>query len=162
MPNESPFQSALAGATFTFTIRPEPVAGDFRMAWGISVLLLSVFYSRGKKASFQKLQFLAHAVRLKEGREEAVGLIERRYRPLDVSVRVEPWLNRAVAFAHAMGLVTVNKGSTVSLTNGGLQAAELIAVDREVLVDERAFLANVAPKLTDSIMKSVWRGEELL
>lgn len=161
MPSRSPFQSALTGASFTFTVRPEPIAGDFRMAWGISVLLLSLLHSRGKKASFQKLQFLAHAVRLKEGREEASGLIERRYRPLDVSVRVEPWLNRAVAFAHAMGLVTVNKGSTVTLTGTGLKAAEMIASDREVLTDERTFLANVAPKLTDSIMKSVWHGEEL-
>ncbi len=162
MPNESPFQAILADAEFTFTARPEPVAGDLRMAWGISVLLLSVFYSRGKKASFQKLQFLAHAVRLKEGREEATGLIENRYRPLDVSVRVEPWLNRAVAFAHSMGLVSVNKGLTVGLTEQGVKAAEMIAADGDVLVDERVFLAKISPRLTDAIMKSVWHGEELL
>ena len=162
MPSESPFQSILANTKFTFTMRPEPVAGDLRMAWGISILLLSVFHSRGKKASFLKLQFLAHAVRLKEGREEAEGLVKKRYRPLDVSVRVEPWLNRAVAFAHSMGLVTVNKGSTVILTEKGARAAEMVAEDREVLVEEREFLANIAPKLTDSMMKLVWRGEDLL
>ena len=40
------------------------------MSWGIAVLLLSLLNSRGKKANFQKLQFLAHAVRVSEGRED--------------------------------------------------------------------------------------------
>ncbi|MBX4957341.1 hypothetical protein HJB53_04780 [Rhizobium lentis] len=162
MSSESPFLDILSSSTFTFNFRPEPIAGDLRMAWGISVLLLCVFFSRGKKASFQKLQFLAHSVRLEEGREEALGLITGRYRPLDVSVRVEPWLNRAVAFAHSMGLVSVHKGLTVALTEEGQKAAEAIAKDQDVLKDEREFLSAVAPKLTESFMKAVWRAEALL
>ncbi|MGO8063647.1 hypothetical protein ACC716_36410 [Rhizobium johnstonii] len=162
MSRESPFVDILTSSAFTFTVRPEPVAGDLRMAWGIAVLLLGVYFSRGKKASFQKLQFLAHSVRQEEGREEALGLIAGRYRPLDVSVRVEPWLNRAVAFAHSMGLVSVNKGSTVVLTKKGQEAAEAIAEDQGVLNDERDFLSAAAPKLTESFMKAVWRGEALL
>lgn len=125
-------------------------------------MLLSVFYSRGKKASFQKLQFLAHNVRLEEGREEALGLIAGRYRPLDVSVRVEPWLNRAIALGHSMGLVNVNKGSVVVLTDEGRKAAEAIAKGGQVLDAEKSFLSEVAPKLTDSFMKAVWRPEALI
>jgi hypothetical protein len=162
MPRESLFRDILSDAEFTFSVRPEPVAGDLRMAWGLAVLLLGVFFSRGKKASFQKLQFLAHAVRLEEGREEVLGLLQGRYRPLDVSVRVEPWLNRAVAFAHSMGLVKVNKGSTVTLTEQGVKAAELISKDLDVLKEEREFLAITAPRLTDAFMKAVWRAEDLL
>lgn len=162
MSRESPFLDILSTSKFTFTVRPEPVAGDLRMAWGMAILLLSVFYSRGKKASFQKLQFLAHNVRLEEGREEALGLIAGRYRPLDVSVRVEPWLNRAVALSHSMGLVSVNKGSVVVLTDEGRKAAEAIAKDSGVLDAERAFLSEVAPKLTDGFMKTVWRPENLV
>ncbi len=162
MLNESTFLDILNDSAFTFTARPEPVAGDLRMAWGIAILLLGVYFSRGKKASFQKLQFLAHSVRLEEGREEALGLIAGRYRPLDVSVRVEPWLNRAVAFAHSMGLVSVSKGSMVVLTTEGEKAAEAIAKDEDVLKEERDFLSTAAPKLTESYIKSVWRGEALL
>ena len=58
MPPESLFLEALQGANFSFTARPEPVAGDLRMSWGIAVVLLSLLHSRGKKASFLKLQFL--------------------------------------------------------------------------------------------------------
>jgi hypothetical protein len=56
------------------------------MSWGISVLLLSLLYSRGKKGSFQKLQFLAHAVRIPEGREDVRALLQGKLRPSDLSV----------------------------------------------------------------------------
>ena len=81
---------------------------------------------RGKKSNFQKLQFLAHAVRLPEGREEVRGLLSGEYRPAEVSVRVEPSLNRAVAFAHALKLLKIDKGTSVSLTDRGLKMAEAI------------------------------------
>jgi hypothetical protein len=87
------------------------------MSWGIAVLLLGLLSSRGKKGSFQKLQFLAHAVRIPEGREDVRGLLRGDLRPSDISVRVEPWLNRAVAFAHALKLVSVDKGKSVALTD---------------------------------------------
>jgi hypothetical protein len=85
MPSENSFR-ALLDVPFSFVARPEPVAGDLRMSWGISVLLLSLLYSRGKKGSFQKLQFLAHAVRIPEGREDVRALLQGKLRPSDLSV----------------------------------------------------------------------------
>src|SRR5712664_840147 len=74
MPSESSLKAILSGP-FSFNARPEPVAGDLRMSWGIAILLLSLLSSRGKKASFQKLQFLAHAVRIAEGRDDVRALL---------------------------------------------------------------------------------------
>jgi hypothetical protein len=153
---------ALLTGSFSFTARPEPVAGDLRMSWGIAILLLSLSTSRGRKGSFQKLQFLAHAVRIPEGRDDARALLQGKLRPSDISVRVEPWLNRAVSFAHALKLVHVDKGKTVSLTQKGVEVAEAIAKRSDALSDERAFLSEVAPKLTESILRKIWRMEDLL
>jgi hypothetical protein len=132
------------------------------MSWGIAVLLLSLLNSRGKKASFQKLQFLAHAVRIAEGREDVRALLQGKLRPLDISVRVEPWLNRAVSYAYALKLVSVDRGKSVSLTDKGIKVANEIAKSPDVLAEERAFLAEVTPKLTENLLTKVWRMEDLL
>ena len=157
----SQFRALLAGS-FSFTERPEPIAGDLRMSWGIAVLLLSLRSSRGKKASWQKLQFLAHAVRSTDAREDVLALLRGLRRPSDVQVRVEPWLNRAVSFAHAMKLVSVSSGKSVALTSAGLKAAEGLASDNDVLVPEREFIEEVAPKMTETLLRRIWRMEDLL
>jgi hypothetical protein len=162
MPSKSVFSQAVLNGTFSYIARPDPVPGDLRMAWGIAVLVLALFYSRGKKSNFQKLQFLAHAVRIEEGREEVRGLLAGNYKPADVSVRVEPSLNRAVAFAHALKLVKVEKGTSISLTAEGVDLAQAILKEAETLKEERSFLSEVAPRMTDILMKRVWRLEDLL
>ncbi|MQT11969.1 hypothetical protein F0357_04650 [Rhizobiales bacterium Sp-1] len=131
------------------------------MSWGIAVLLITLFYSRGKKSNFQKLQFLAHSVRHRESREEVRGLLSGVYRPSDVSVHVEPSLNRAVAFACALKLAALNNGTSLSLTEKGAQIAKSIIENQDSLKEESEFLREVAPKITDSIMKRVWRLEDL-
>jgi len=161
MPSENSLRALLSGP-FSYNARPEPVAGDLRMSWGIAILLLSLLSSRGKKGSFQKLQFLAHAVRIAEGREDVRALLKGRLRASDISVRVEPWLNRAVSFAHALGLVSVDRGKSVSLTDKGVEMANAIASKSDLLSDERAYLFEVAPKLTEAMLTRIWRMEDLL
>lgn len=38
---DNPARSAILDGPFSFAERPEPIAGDLRMSWGIAVLLLS-------------------------------------------------------------------------------------------------------------------------
>lgn len=159
---ENFFRKAIEGSRFSFTQRPEPVAGDLRMSWGIGVLLLSLFHANRNKASFQKLQFLAHAVRTAEGREEVRDLMAGNLRAGDVSVRVEPWLNRAVSYANGLGLVNVTKGKSVSLSDKGKDVAETINADKSVFVEERAFLERVAKGLTEVQVSKIWRMEDTL
>jgi hypothetical protein len=75
MSNESIFRQAILNGAFTYTARPDPIPGDLRMSWGMAILILALFYSRARKSNFQKLQFLAHSVRIPEGREEVRGLL---------------------------------------------------------------------------------------
>lgn len=162
MSSESILRHAILGGAFTYTSRPDPMPGDLRMSWGIAVLILALFYSRAKKSNFQKLQFMAHAVRLPEGREEVRGLLSGKYKPTEVSVRVEPSLNRAVALAHALKLVKIEKGTSISLTDDGEKMAAAIVKGDDTLKEEVSFLRDVAPKITDALMKRVWRLEDLL
>ena len=162
MSPENSFKLAIQGATFSFTSRPEPVAGDLRMSWGIGILLLSLFHSHGKKASFQKLQFLAHSVRIREGRDDVRAMLRGDLRTSEISVRVEPWLNRAVAFAHGLGLVDVTKGKSVALTHKGREAADAINANKDIFLEERTFLDEVTKRLTEARLTRIWRMEDLL
>ncbi len=128
---------------------------------GLAILILALFFSRGKRSNFQKLQFLAHSVRLPEGRDEVRGLLTGKYRPADVSVRVEPSLNRGVAFAYALKLVQIDKGTSILLTEQGIKTAEKILEAEETLKAEAQFLREVAPRMTDALMQRVWRLEDL-
>lgn len=163
MSSESTLRHAILNGAFTYTARPDPVPGDLRISWGIAILALALFYSRAKRSNFQKLQFMAHAVRLPEGREEVRGLLSGEYRPTDVSVRVEPSLNRAVALAYALKLVKIEKGTSVLLTDTGKRVAEaILGGGEDTLKEEVSFLREVAPKMTDALMKRVWRLEDIL
>src|SRR3546814_5017915 len=80
MSTDSHFLQALQGANFSFTRRPEPIAGALRMSWGIGIVPLSLLHSRGKKGSFLKLQFLAHAIRTKESRDQVDAVLRGELR----------------------------------------------------------------------------------
>ncbi|WP_074840581.1 helix-turn-helix domain-containing protein [Marinovum algicola] len=162
MPNSAKIWDSILGSRFTYTSRPDPISGDLRLSWGISILLLSLFFSRRQTSNFQKLQFMTHAVLSPEGRHEIRGLLSGEYSPREVSVRVEPSLNRAVALSSALKLVSVEKGRSIKLTAAGEKLAEEIAGERSGALEVEAnFLREVAPKMTDALMKKVWRLEDI-
>lgn len=82
-------------------------------------------------------------------------------RTTEVSVRVEPWLNRSVAFAHALCFVNVTKGKSVGLTDKGKEVAITIDGNKEIFSEERKFLADVARRLTEEQIQKIWRMEGL-
>lgn len=59
------FLDTLLDGPFELTPRPEPVAGDLRMSWGIALVILILGRSRGKRAS---LSYSGH------GRDSAAGV----------------------------------------------------------------------------------------
>jgi hypothetical protein len=75
---------------------------------------------------------------------------------------VEPWLNRAVSYAHGLGFVDVTKGKAVSLTDKGREVAATLDADRNVFKEEREFLASIVTKLTEAQLTRIWRMEDPL
>jgi hypothetical protein len=75
---------------------------------------------------------------------------------------VEPWLNRAIAFAKGAGLLELVKGRNARLTPKGQETFELLRGADSVLAEEKAFLGSIAPKATERAVKRIMRMEPSL
>jgi hypothetical protein len=150
-------RSTLAGG-FTATERPEPIPGDLRLGWGQSLLLLVLASSRGMRCSVQKVHFLAHLSRSARSRAETRDVLARRRAPAELSVRIEPWVNRAAAFAKASGLVQTKDGKTLALTEVGKAAVKAIRATG-VLTEETAFLDEIGRFTTEQVIESIMKME---
>ena len=144
---------------YTATERPNPVPGDLRIAWGQSLLLLVLASSRSQKCSLQKMHFLAHLSRTACSRSQTRDVLARVIAPRALSVRVEPWVNRAVAFAKAAGLVTVAGGNSVGLTEAGRLAAAALR-KAGVLAEETEFLDQVGKITTEKVVEHIMKMED--
>jgi hypothetical protein len=128
---------------FTFRPRPAPVPGDLRPTWRIALLLLILLNSRARKASLQKLHVMNWAARSKINRGLIIRYAKGELSKDEVIPRVEPSLNRAIDLARGEGLVSVESGKNLTLTQIGVKAAEEIDKDVECLQTEKFFLKEV-------------------
>lgn len=144
---------------FIATKRPQPVPGDLRVSWGQSLLLLVLAASRGQRCSLQKLHFLAHLSRTARSREQALEVFVRKRGPDELSVRIEPWVNRAAAFATANGLITIRDGKALNLTDAGRVAVKALR-EAGVLSEEAAFLEEVGPRATEKVVEKIMKMEQ--
>lgn len=142
----------------TVTERPTPVAGDMRIGWGQSLLLLLLASSRSQKCSLQKVHFLAHLSRTAASRQLTRDVLARTKEPKDLSIRVEPWINRAAAFAIANGYVSTS-GKQLQLTESGKKAAAALQRE-EVLAEERDFLQAVGKLATEQVVEHIMKMED--
>lgn len=157
MPDAKTFRSVLTG-DFSVTARPEPIPGDLRVGWGQSLLIMVLASARGQRCSIQKVHFLAHLSRTSSLRADTRAVLSRRRDPVDLAVRIEPWVNRAAAFAKANGLVEVRDGKALALSEAGRVAAK--AIRREgLLAEETAFLDEVGKLVTEQVVDRIMKME---
>lgn len=150
-------REALTG-DFSVTLRPEPIPGDLRLGWGQSLLLLVLSSSRGQRCSLQKIHFLAHLSRTARSRQQMREVLARRRGPVDLTVRIEPWVNRAAAYAAANGLVEVRDGRALALSDEGKAIVKAIR-EAGVLADEAAFLDEVGRLTTERVVEHIMKME---
>jgi hypothetical protein len=155
-------RNLLLDGPFELSARPEPVPGDLRLAWGIALVILILGRSRAKRASLQKLHFMAHSARTRTTRDQAARLFAGTLSTADMIVRVEPWLNRALAFATAARLVSLEHGGHARLTDSGIQTFEKISSTESLMVEEKAFLEHIARQATEGAIEKIMRMEQLL
>jgi hypothetical protein len=144
---------------FRITARPEPISGDLRRGWGITLLLLILHYSYGRRASLQKLHFLAFAARTEHNRALVQAVLDGLSREEELLVRIEPWVNRALAFADAAGLLHLVKGKTVRTSAKGVLALATIMGDEELLAEERLFLSRCAKLATEDVVTRILKAK---
>ena len=143
---------------YSVTERPEPIPGDLRVNWGQSLLLLVLASSRGQRCSLQKVHFLAHLSRTDRSRQQMREVLARRRGPVELSVRIEPWVNRAAAFGAANGLLAVRDGKSLSLTEAGKVAVTALRAAR-VLAAETAFLDEIGKITTEHVVENIMKME---
>lgn len=154
--------NALLDGPFALSRRPIPMPGDLRRTWGIPLVVLILGKSRGKRASIQKLHFLAHSIRTEAARTEVQMVFEGTLKPSDIYVRFEPWLNRAIAFAKGAGLLEMEGGKGAQLTALGLKLFDALYTDNEVFSEEKEFLEIVSVKATERNIEKIMRMESAL
>lgn len=157
MSDTNTFRSVLTG-DFTITARPAPIPGDLRVGWGQSLLIMVLASARGQRCSIQKVHFLAHLSRTGVLRDMTREVLSRKRDPIDLAVRIEPWVNRAAAFAKANGLIEVRDGKALALSDQGREAAKLIRKDG-LLAEETAFLDEVGRFATEKVVDSIMKME---
>lgn len=146
---------------FHFTERPTPLAGDLRPAWRVGLILLMLLYSRGQKATLQKLHLLNSASRSEQTRHAFLRYTQGEARKDEIVPRVEPSLIRAVNLARGEGLIEVEKGKNLMLTTKGVNTASQLNGLEDCMVLEKEFLRAVAKFTTESNVESLFTWNSL-
>lgn len=141
-----------------FHNRPKPISGDLRVIWRVSVLLLVLQHSRGRKASFAKLHVINDALRSAESREKLLAILESKAPRLQWRLRVEPALTRAID--HLVGERFAEWGirglrSTLFLTPRGLVAARAVDEKEGVLGTEKEFIRLAGKGVTEKFVQAL-------
>jgi hypothetical protein len=143
---------------FVFRERRKPCAGDMRISWRVSLTLLALLHSRGKKASFAKLHVLNDALRSQASRDKLQAILEDKIPAYAWRLRVEPAFTRALDFLVGEGFADWSVSSnrtTLTLTKSGVDAAKKIDLLQDVLIEEQIFLNGFAAKITEGFVQQM-------
>lgn len=142
-------------ARFSFAARPVPVPADLRINWRVALILLMLGQSRAKRASLAKLHVLNDAVRSTPSRSQLGQTLSGDAPLLSWQMRVEPAFGRAIDFVvgeHFAEWTRSAQRSALQLTKLGLAAWKTINEAEDVLIDEKAFLADVGRRVTEEFV----------
>jgi hypothetical protein len=147
---------------FTFTRRPRPIPPDLRPDWRLSVLLLTLYYSRGHKVSIKKLNLINWAIRSSEKRKILLDQLENKNSFHRIIVRIEPGISRAVDLAKGYGWIKKEYGTTtrIKLTSKGEDQAKKIDRFRDCFTEERDFLIKIKPFVNEKDIDALYVGGE--
>jgi len=144
--------------SFVFRKRAEPIPGDLRPQYCVSLLLIMLHISsRGARSSFMRLQVLYWTLRAKRNAEALESLVRGNIDPDAVLVRIDPSLNRAVDFARGEGLIRIESGGRIELTQRGADEAENLVGETELLKKEKILLKGLGKRLTEGKVNELFK-----
>lgn len=122
----------------------------------MSLILLILLHSRGKKATLQKLHVLNSACRSIGTRGDFLRYVQGNARKDEIIPRVEPSLNRALNLARGEGLVQIEMGKNIKLTPTGLKLAKQLDETSDCLDGEKVFLKQVESFATEDRVEDLF------
>jgi hypothetical protein len=118
-----------------------PIQPEVRPIWRISVLaMILLILGRAEKASSKKLLVLSSIVSSARKRALLPQVLSGDASALDLNIRFDPTLDRALDFGLAEGIFELDHGKNVALARRGREFASRIMQLEEVLVTEKEFL----------------------
>jgi hypothetical protein len=155
--------SAILGdldAPFKFRKRPVALPGDLRPDWRLAVLMLILRRCcNNGQSTLRRLHVLNWAIRSSASRDAFLRRLDGENNPDEVLVRYEPALNRAIDLARGLGFMTRVSGNRVRLTLSGSRLADDVDELKDVLVDEKMFLARARGRVTEGAIQKLIKGE---
>lgn len=126
---------------YTFDAVGTPIEPEVRPIWRIALVtvILSIL-GRGGKANPRKLLVLSSIVSSERKRELLRPVLDGKTSPLDLNIRFDPSLDRAIDFGIAEKLFALDSANNVELTEAGEAFAKKILADDDLFVTEREFL----------------------
>lgn len=144
------------------TNRASAVPSSYRITYKVSQILLIMNLSCGarKGCSLEKLQMIIDAAENENYMKNLKKFIDKE---IDVIIiRYDPSLNRALIYALAEGLITVQKNKLYKLTNDGKLYIEKIKNEKDIYIREKEVLGEIKEDLTEDRIKTLmndWRLE---
>lgn len=145
--------------TLVFRARPKAVPGDLRVSWRLSMTLLALYYSRGKRASLIKLNILNGAIRFDTARDRLIEFLGGNQGVETCTVCVEPAFSRSLDLLVGKGLAqwvkVANKRLGVQMTPQGLKTAAALDASVDLFKEEKNFLATTGRRVTEQIVRNI-------
>lgn len=144
---------------FTFKSRPIPVSPELRPMWMIAKLSLALHLAcRGGRASVLKLHLLHWATATDGNLSKLISLRDGAPELIRFSIRPDPFVTRAVAFACADSFFEQYRLGSVQLSYRGHLFAGVLSENNQLLAEERERLRNIGKSISESTIKQAFRG----
>ncbi|MCB9431942.1 MAG: hypothetical protein H6668_08150 [Ardenticatenaceae bacterium] len=149
------------GNNLVFRSRPEAISADFRPLWRMAVVLLILrLASYGNRSTLSRLHVLNWAIHSEKNKDNIRIIISGDLPPDKIMVRIEPSLIRAIELTKGEGLIEYTRGKGIKLTQKGVEAANKVVSEPNLLSEEKLFLQEIGKrKLTEQLINKMFSEE---
>jgi len=146
---------------FSFQKRPNPLSPQYRVIWGLSILVLILEVgSNRKSSSIKRLHLLNWAIKSDENQQQMSKLIENRSSIVSEFIKYDPAFTRAIEYAIADELVEMKnnkKNKPLCLIEKGTKLVKEIIAVKSCLEDEKTFLRQKGKLITNELAESLFK-----
>jgi len=152
-----PFESI---KRFTFNIEPMAIPAELRPMHKIGLILLFLrLNSSASTSSILKIQFLNWVLKIKDLKAQLINETDGKESTYLLKVvHLDPAVNRAVQYAIAENLISLQKTGKIKLTDLGLNIADKIIINEDLFLDEKDYLKKLGKRVSDVQIKNVLLG----
>jgi hypothetical protein len=152
-----PFESI---KRFTFKIEPMAIPAELRPMHKIGLILLFLkLNSRASTSSILKIQFLNWVLKTRPLKAQLINETDGKESTYLLKVvHHDPAVNRAVQYAIAENLISLEKTGKIKLTDSGLNIADKIITNKDLFLKEKDYLKKLGKRVSEVKIKDVLSG----